>query len=91
MFAPNRTAEASADGSVLITDEPVHAAVEDLLTPAEVARIFRVDPKTIGRWADDGKLSVIRTAGRQRRYLAAEVDTLYRAGFQANPGGGEAA
>ena len=29
---------------------------EALLTPAEVATMFRVDPKTVTRWAKSGKL-----------------------------------
>jgi excisionase family DNA binding protein len=44
-----------------------------LLTPAEVAAAFRVDPKTVTRWAKAGKLSSIRTLGGHRRYLEAEV------------------
>ena len=44
-----------------------------LLTPAEVAAAFRVDPKTVTRWAKSGKLNSIRTLGGHRRYLAAEV------------------
>jgi hypothetical protein len=36
---------------------------EKLLTPAEVAALFRVDPKTVTRWAKAGKLSSIRTLG----------------------------
>lgn len=36
---------------------------EPLLTPAEVASMFRVDPKTVTRWAKAGKLSAIRTLG----------------------------
>jgi excisionase family DNA binding protein len=44
-----------------------------LLTPAEVASAFRVDPKTVTRWAKAGKLSSIRTLGGHRRYLEAEV------------------
>ncbi len=47
---------------------------ETLLTPAEVAALFRVDPKTVTRWAKAGKLSSIRTLGGHRRYRAAEVD-----------------
>jgi hypothetical protein len=31
-------------------------APEALLTPAEVAALFRVDPKTVTRWAKAGKL-----------------------------------
>src|ERR1700745_523249 len=41
---------------------------ETLLTPAEVAALFRVDPKTVTRWAKAGKLSSIRTLGGHRRY-----------------------
>jgi excisionase family DNA binding protein len=44
-----------------------------LLTPAEVAALFRVDPKTVTRWAKTGKLSSVRTLGGHRRYRADEV------------------
>ena len=47
-----------------------------LLTPAEVASLFRVDPKTVTRWADAGKLSAVRTLGGHRRYSEAEVHSL---------------
>lgn len=49
---------------------------EPLLTPAEVAAMFRVDPKTVTRWAKAGKLSSVRTLGGHRRYLASEVRAL---------------
>lgn len=49
------------------------AEADRLLTPAEVAALFRVDPKTVTRWADAGKLSSIRTLGGHRRYVATEV------------------
>lgn len=52
------------------TDQP------DLLTPAEVAGMFRVDPKTVTRWAKAGKLDCIRTLGGHRRYRRAEVMAL---------------
>src|SRR5260370_41525343 len=44
-----------------------------LLTPAEVAAMLRVDPKTVTRWARGGKLSSIRTPGGHRRYGESEV------------------
>lgn len=47
-----------------------------LLTPAEVAEIFRVDPKTVTRWANQGKISSIRTLGGHRRFPSAEVYAL---------------
>lgn len=49
---------------------------EPLLTPAEVASMFRVDPKTVTRWAKSGKLSSIRTLGGHRRYRESEVKAL---------------
>lgn len=49
---------------------------ESLLTPAEVAALFRVDPKTVTRWAKAGKLTSIRTLGGHRRYREAEVRAL---------------
>jgi excisionase family DNA binding protein len=52
-------------------------AAEPLLTPAEVATMFRVDPKTVTRWAKAGKLTSIRTLGGHRRYLETEVRALF--------------
>lgn len=52
------------------------AETEVLLTPAEVAAMFRVDPKTVTRWAKAGKLTSIRTLGGHRRYRADEVKVL---------------
>lgn len=49
---------------------------EVLLTPAEVAALFRVDPKTVTRWAKAGKLTAIRTLGGHRRYKASQVNQL---------------
>jgi excisionase family DNA binding protein len=48
-------------------------ALNTLLTPAEVAAAFRVDPKTVTRWAKAGKLTSIRTLGGHRRYLESEI------------------
>lgn len=52
------------------------AEQEILLTPAEVAKLFRVDPKTVTRWAKAGKLTAIRTLGGHRRYRKSEVQSL---------------
>lgn len=51
---------------------------DPLLTPAEVAALFRVDPKTVTRWARAGKITSIRTLGGHRRYREAEVRALLR-------------
>ena len=49
---------------------------ENLLTPSEVAALFRVDPKTVTRWAKAGKLTSIRTLGGHRRFKESEVKSL---------------
>jgi excisionase family DNA binding protein len=49
---------------------------EPLLTPAEVATLFRVDPKTVTRWAKAGRITSIRTLGGHRRYRETEVRDL---------------
>jgi excisionase family DNA binding protein len=49
-----------------------------LLTPQEVAIRFRVDPKTVSRWAKTGKLKSIRTLGGHRRYYEDEVEALIK-------------
>ncbi|MFM2127356.1 MAG: hypothetical protein RL287_834 [Actinomycetota bacterium] len=51
---------------------------EVLLTPAEVAKVFRVDPKTVTRWAKAGKITAIRTLGGHRRYRQSEVQSLLK-------------
>jgi excisionase family DNA binding protein len=64
-----------------MTDNAPHdntrdTAFERLLPPRVVAALFHVDPKTVTRWARDGKLSSIKTPGGQRRFLEAEVRAL---------------
>jgi excisionase family DNA binding protein len=49
-------------------------AREELLTPSEVASLFRVNPKTVTRWARAGKLNAIRTLGGHRRFRRSEVE-----------------
>lgn len=48
-------------------------AEHELLTPSEVAVLFRVNPKTVTRWARAGRLQAVRTIGGHRRFRAAEV------------------
>jgi excisionase family DNA binding protein len=57
---------------------------ERLLTPGEVAALFRVDPKTVTRWAASGRISSIRTPGGHRRFRESEVHALLRGDGQAN-------
>ncbi|MEU8277405.1 BldC family transcriptional regulator [Microbispora bryophytorum] len=43
------------------------------MLPAEVAAVFRVDPKTVSRWAAAGRIDSIRTPGGHRRFSRAVV------------------
>src|SRR5437588_8249091 len=61
------------EGRPMATDRQ---APDPLLTPAEVAVLFRVNPKTVSRWARSGKLTSIRTLGGHRRFRASEVRML---------------
>jgi DNA-binding transcriptional MerR regulator len=44
-----------------------------LLSPKQVAILFDVSPKTVGRWGDAGLLVARRTRGGHRRFTAASV------------------
>jgi excisionase family DNA binding protein len=46
------------------------------LHTAEVADILHVSPKTVSRWAKEGRLPFLRTLGGHRRYPAAEIRQL---------------
>jgi excisionase family DNA binding protein len=46
------------------------------LHTVEVADILHVSPKTVSRWAKEGKLPFLRTLGGHRRYPAAEIRQL---------------
>lgn len=53
-------------------------AHDRLLTPGEVASLFRVDPKTVTRWAAAGRIGSVRTPGGHRRFRESEVRALLR-------------
>lgn len=54
----------------------------ELLKPSEVASMFKVDPKTVTKWAKAGLLTTVKTLGGHRRYLAAEVNDLLKERLQ---------
>jgi excisionase family DNA binding protein len=60
-------------GSTLSFAVEALMADNDLLTPGEVAVMFRVNPKTVTRWARSGKISAVRTLGGHRRFRASEI------------------
>ena len=65
---------------LLAADLPAAPESDVLLTPGEVARLFRVDPKTVTRWGQAGRLSSIKTPGGHRRYRQSEVRALLAGG-----------
>lgn len=58
----------------------MQATERKLLTPGEVARILRVDPKTVTRWASQNRIQSVRTPGGHRRFFAAEIMTIATGG-----------
>ena len=58
---------------------------EQLLTSGEVARLFRVDPKTVSRWAAAGKVESIRTPGGHRRYRETDIQRMLYGGEEVTP------
>jgi excisionase family DNA binding protein len=79
---PTEGSDTTRDGDLLFdmgmegvptveTNEP-----EELLTPSEVAAMFRVNPKTVTRWARAGRISYIKTLGGHRRFKASEIRRL---------------
>jgi excisionase family DNA binding protein len=51
-----------------------------VLTAGEAAQLFRVDPKTVSRWAGQGKLPCFRTLGGHRRFYEDEIKPLVESG-----------
>jgi excisionase family DNA binding protein len=46
------------------------------LRTSEVAGLLHVSPKTVSRWAQEGKLPFLRTLGGHRRYPDTEIRAL---------------
>jgi excisionase family DNA binding protein len=67
-------------GETMVDDRLANASQgrDRLLTPGEVAALFRVDPKTVTRWASAGRIGSIRTPGGHRRFRESEVRALLR-------------
>jgi excisionase family DNA binding protein len=52
------------------------ASKSSYLLPSEVAEALQVSPKTVTRWAKQGKLASRRTLGGHRRYAPADIESL---------------
>jgi excisionase family DNA binding protein len=70
---------ATAQGDLVGKAEPQRSSTdEEYMTTGEVARILRVSPKTVARWAKEGKLPHLVTLGGHRRFPAGPIYDLAR-------------
>jgi excisionase family DNA binding protein len=46
---------------------------EQILTPGEVAELFKVHPKTVTRWAASGRLPSFQTPGGHNRFRESDI------------------
>lgn len=49
---------------------------ERFLRTSEVATILHVSPKTIARWAKEGRIPYLATLGGHRRFPASAIDVM---------------
>ena len=70
---PESVVSPNSEGRLMALPNDDFEAPEALLTPSEVAALFRVNPKTVTRWARAGKLTAIRTLGGHRRFRVSEI------------------
>lgn len=71
-------------------DDPSKAE-DDYLTPGQVAAMLHVSPKTVDRWANQGRIPCIVTLGGHRRFARRDVvavaDEMSRRGSVPTVGG----
>jgi excisionase family DNA binding protein len=48
----------------------------NLMKPGEVAKLLRVDAKTVTRWAQAGRLRYTKTPGGHLRLYAVDIDAI---------------
>jgi excisionase family DNA binding protein len=60
----------------LMVSRREQASKSSYLLPSEVAEVLQVSPKTVTRWAKEGKLASRRTLGGHRRYARADIECL---------------
>ena len=49
-------------------------STDRVLTPGEVAELFGVDPKTVTRWALQGRITSFTTPGGHRRFHWSDIE-----------------
>ena len=80
-----RPERSSSEVSAQATDQPsITSRPSSYLRVGEAAEILQVSPKTVCRWAMDGKLPFQRTLGGHRRYPEEAIREL-AASLQVQP------
>lgn len=51
---------------------------DDIYTPSMVAELFKVHPRSVTRWANQGKLRSFRTPGGHRRFRKEDVEAFMK-------------
>jgi excisionase family DNA binding protein len=71
-------ASAARKGCAVAAQPPGKAVTTypSYLHTAEVADLLHVSPKTVSRWAKEGRLPFLKTLGGHRRYPEAEIRDL---------------
>jgi excisionase family DNA binding protein len=64
--------------------ETISNGNHDYYTTGEVARILGISPKTVARWAKEGKLPHLVTLGGHRRFPAKPIQDLARSSLREN-------
>lgn len=62
----------------MMTEGRARGAVvrDEYLRAGDVARLLHVSPKTVARWATEGKLPYVRTLGGHRRFAGPQIQEL---------------
>ena len=50
--------------------------MDELLTTGEAARRLGIDPQTIRKWTNDGRLRCVRTLGGHRRFWTSDINRI---------------
>ncbi len=49
-----------------------------LLTPQEAARLLRIHPYTLRKWATDGRVPVVRLPSGRYKFRSDDIETMLR-------------
>lgn len=78
MLAPETAGPGAEVQPVLAVNRHASDALDGdrLMTRSEVAALFGVNPRTVTRWEQAGRISCTRTLGGHRRFRESEVRAL---------------